>query len=310
MNTFKTFLLMLVMTILLVFIGNLIGGRNGMITALIFAGVMNFFSYWFSDKIVLMMYGAKEVKEEELPQVFKIVEKLAKADNIPMPRVYVINAAMPNAFATGRNPQHAAVAVTSGILDLLTENELAGVLAHELSHVKNRDILIGTIAATAAGAIFMLARMAQFAAIFGGVGGRDNNRNGGGLGMLVVAIVAPIAAMIIQMAISRQREYQADASGGKLSGDPLALASALRKLSAGVRQNPMQNPHPTTAHMFIVNPFSGKSMMGLFSRIRRLKTELNGWKIWQPLNLRIFNNSFFPAVIPEDCYRVSRSFKI
>ena len=289
MNTFKTFLLMLLMTLLIVFIGNLVGGKQGMITALIFAGVMNFFSYWFSDKIVLMMYGAKEIKENELPNVRSIVTKLTQADGLPMPKIYVVDTPMPNAFATGRNPKHAAVAVTTGILNLLDDNELSGVLAHELSHVKNRDILIGTIAATAAGAIFMLARMAQFAAIFGGVGGRDRNNNGGAIGMLVVMIVAPFAAMIIQMAISRQREYQADASGAKLCKDPLALANALKKLSAGVKQNPMQNPHPTTAHMFIVNPFSGKSMMTLFSthpaleeRVKRLEAmslEMKGYNI-------------------------------
>ena len=307
MNTFKTFLLMLLMTLLLIAIGNLIGGQRGMMYALFFAVIMNFFSYWFSDKLVLMMYGAKEVKDTELPNVRSIVSKLTQADGIPMPKIYIINTPMPNAFATGRNPKHAAVAVTTGILSLLDDNELSGVLAHELSHVKNRDILIGTIAATAAGAIFMLARMAQFAAIFGGVGGRDRNNNGGGIGMIFVAIVAPIAAMIIQMAISRQREYQADASGAKLSGNPLALASALKKLSAGVKQNPMQNPHPTTAHMFIVNPFSGKSMMTLFSthppledRIKRLEAMASGTTAVEGRREK-GDGTTAKAVIPADC---------
>ncbi|MCX5781206.1 MAG: zinc metalloprotease HtpX [Elusimicrobia bacterium] len=288
MNGLKTFILMLLMTILLVSIGNLISGKQGMITAFIFAFFMNFISYWFSDKIVLAMYGAKEIKENALPQVRSIVQQLTSSQGLPMPKIYLINSPMPNAFATGRNPKHSAVAVTSGILDLLDEKELSGVIAHELSHVKNRDILIGTVAATLAGAIFMLARMAQFAAMFGGGGGRGRENNGGPLGMLIVAIVAPFAAMIIQMAISRQREYQADASGAKMLGDPLALASALRKLAVGVKRNPVQ-VNPTTAHMFIVSPFSGKSLFTLFSthppleeRIKRLESmaqEAKGYKI-------------------------------
>lgn len=275
MNALKSFILMLVMTLLVIWVGQMIGGRDGMIMAFVFAGVMNFVSYWFSDKIVLMMYGAKEIKETEMPGLYDVVRRLTQSAKIPMPRVYIINTNMPNAFATGRDPKHAAVAVTRGILDILNDEELAGVIAHELSHVKNRDILISTIAATMAGAIFMLARMAQFAAIFGG-GGRDRG-NGNVLGALAVAIVAPIAAMIIQMAVSRSREYFADETGAKISGKPLALANALRKLQAGVRHNPA-NVNPTTAHMFIVNPFSGKSLLTVFSthppmddRIKRLE---------------------------------------
>jgi heat shock protein HtpX len=275
MNTLKTFILMAVLTILVIWIGQLMGGRSGMMMAFMIAGVMNFVSYWFSDKIVLMMYGAKEIKPGELPRVQRAVQHLALQANLPMPRLYFINTPMPNAFATGRDPQHAAVAVTAGILDILDDKELSGVIAHELSHVKNRDILISTIAATAAGAIFMMSRMAQFAAIFGG-GSRD--REGGSpLGMLVVAIVAPLAAMIIQMAISRSREYQADATGARMLGDPLALASALRKLTLGVKEHPVE-VNPATAHMFFVSPFSVKSLLTLFSthppmeeRIKRLE---------------------------------------
>jgi len=275
MNTFKSFMLMLVMTLLLITVGQLIGGRNGMMSALVFAAVMNFVSYWFSDKVVLFMYRAKELKETENPRLYMIVRNLAHQANLPTPKIYFINSPMPNAFATGRNPQHAAVAVTSAIMDLLNEDELTGVIAHELSHVHNRDILIGSIAATMAGAIFMLARMAQFSAIFGGGNSRDRNNNG--LGILVVAIVAPIAAMLVQMAISRSREFQADKSGAELCKKPLALASALQKLSSGIQHNPVQ-VNPTTAHMFIVSPFSGKSLFTLFSthppmeqRVKRLQ---------------------------------------
>lgn len=276
MNGLKTFLLLAVLTILMIFIGQQVGGRNGMVLFFFIALGMNFFSYWFSDKIVLMMYGAEEIKPGELPRVERTVQALVQKANLPMPRLYFINTPMPNAFATGRNPHHAAVAVTAGILDILDDKELAGVLAHELSHVKNRDILISTIAATVAGAIFLMARMAQFAAIFGG-GSRDREGGGNPIGMLVVAIVAPLAAMVIQMAISRSREYMADNSGGRMLGDPLALASALRKISVGVRQRPVE-VSPTTAHMFIVNPLKGGSMLSLFSthppmeeRIKRLE---------------------------------------
>ncbi len=267
---------MAVLTILVIFIGQMMGGTSGMMMACMIAGVMNFVSYWFSDKIVLMMYKAREIKPGELPRVHRAVQYLVLQAKLPMPRLYVIDSPMPNAFATGRNPQHAAIAVTTGILDILDDKELAGVIAHELSHVKNRDILISTLAATAAGVIFMLARMAQFAAIFGG-GSRDRDGGGSPLGMLMIAIVAPLAAMIIQMAISRSREYQADATGARMMGDSLSLANALRKLTLGVKQHPVE-VNPTTAHMFIVSPFSGKSMMTLFSthppmeeRIKRLE---------------------------------------
>ncbi|MHB9154569.1 MAG: zinc metalloprotease HtpX [Endomicrobiales bacterium] len=287
MNTFKSFILMLAMTLLLVLIGQMMGGRQGMVMALIFAGAMNFVSYWFSDKIVLMMYGAKELKEADMPDLFATVRRLTLAANIPMPRLYHVNTPMPNAFATGRNPQHAAVAVTQGILDTLDDEEMGGVIAHELSHVKNRDILISSIAATAAGAIFMLARMAQFAAMFGG-GRGDRDDNGNALGMIFIAILAPIAAMIIQMAISRSREYQADATGAKISGNPGALARALQKISSGVRHHPAQ-VNPTTAHLFIVSPFSGKSLFTLFSthppmeervkRLEKMAAEMNNVKM-------------------------------
>jgi len=276
MNTLKSFVLMLVMTLLLILVGQLIGGRNGMMMALIMAAVMNFVSYWFSDKIVLFMYRAKEIKETDNPELYMIVRNLTHVANLPMPRLYFINSPMPNAFATGRNPQHAAVAVTSGIMDLLDRDELTGVIAHELSHVHNRDILISSVAATLAGAIFMLARMAQFAAIFGG-GSRDSNNRNNGIGLLVVAIVAPIAAMLIQMAISRSREFQADKSGAELCKKPLALASALEKLYSGIKHNPVE-VNPTTAHMFIMSPFAGKSLFTLFSthppmeeRVKRLQ---------------------------------------
>jgi heat shock protein HtpX len=248
---------------------------------------MNFVSYWFSDKIVLFMYRAKEIKETENPKIYSIVRNLTASAKLPMPKIYFINTPMPNAFATGRNYQHAAVAVTSGIMSILNEEELSGVLAHELSHVKNRDILISTIAATAAGAIFMLARMAQYAAIFGG-GSRDNNNNNNGIGILFVAIIAPIAAMLIQMAISRSREFEADRKGAEMSGKPLALANALRKLSNGVKRNPV-DVNPTTAHMFIVSPFAGKSLFALFSthppmeervkRLEKMSEKMSGFNI-------------------------------
>jgi heat shock protein HtpX len=280
MNTFKTFLLMAALLVLFIIIGGAIGGRHGMMMAFMFGAIMNFFSYWFSDKIVLMMYGAKETTEVESPRIFEIVRRLAVSDGLPMPRVYIMESPTPNAFATGRNPKHSAVAVTSGILELLSPEELMGVLAHELSHIRNRDILTSTMAATIAGAIFMLARIAQWGMMFGGRGSDNNNNNGnaGLIMMLVVAIIAPIAAMLIQMAISRSREYQADADGAALCKNPLALASALRKLTAGVKLNPIANPNPTTAHMFIVSPLNGKAFFNLFSthppledRIERLE---------------------------------------
>jgi len=282
MNTLKTTFLLTLMTLLLIFAGGAIGGQGGMLLALILAGVMNFVSYWFSDKIVLAMYGAKEVTKSDSPEFFGLVRQLADRSGLPMPRVYIIPSDTPNAFATGRNPQHAAVAATEGILRILSREELMGVMAHELSHVKHRDILISTIAATVAGAITYLAHMAQWAAIFGG--GHDRDGEGGGiLGMLVMAIVAPLAALLIQMAISRSREYEADKGGAEISGNPLYLAGALRKLEMANRQLPMQEATPASAHMFIVNPLTGGGLMSLFSthppmeeRVRRLESMVYG----------------------------------
>ncbi len=263
MNTLKTVFLMAALTMLLVLIGDAIGGRGGMVIALGLAVVMNFFSYWFSDKIVLAMYRAREVDEATAPVLYRVVRRLAEKGNLPMPKVYILPQQAPNAFATGRNPQHAAVAATEGLLQLLDEEELEGVIAHELSHVRNRDILIGTIAATLAGAIMILARMAQFAAIFGG-GGRDDDRGGNPLALLALSIFGIFAALLIQMAISRSREYQADASGAKLCGNPRALARALAALQGSARRAPMK-ANPATAHMFIVNPFTARGLMSLFS---------------------------------------------
>jgi heat shock protein HtpX len=276
MNALRTTFLMALLTVLLVLAGGAIGGKSGMTFALVMAGVMNFVSYWFSDKIVLAMYGAKEVTEAEYPEFFGLVRQLAVQAGIPMPRVYIIPSETPNAFATGRNPEHAAVAATAGIMRILTRDELLGVMAHELSHVKHRDILISSIAATFAGAITYLAHMAQWAAIFGG--GRDRDEEGGGVfGMLIMAIVAPLAAMLIQMAISRAREYEADKGGAEMSGNPLHLANALKKLEMANHQIPMQ-AEAATAHMFIVNPLTGGGLMSLFSthppieeRVRRLE---------------------------------------
>ena len=274
-NRLKTFFLLGLLTVIFVLIGS-IWGRSGMITALLIALAMNWISYFFSDKIVLAMYRARELSYNEAPAVHNIVGELTQKAGLPMPRIYLIPSATPNAFATGRNPEHSAVAVTSGILDILTESELKGVLAHEMSHIKDRDILIATVAATIAGAITVLARMMMF---FGG--GRDSRRQGniiGLAGMMVLLILAPIAAMLVQLAISRSREYLADEAGARLAGNPSYLANALRKLSAGVRMAPMNNSNPATAHMFIVSPFSGKSMLALFSthppveeRIKRLE---------------------------------------
>jgi heat shock protein HtpX len=263
MNTLKTTLLMALLTILLVLIGGAIGGRGGMTTAFLLAGGMNFFSYWFSDKIVLRMYGAQPVEERDNPRFYGIIRRLAERAGVPMPKVYIIQDDSPNAFATGRNPGHAAVAATTGIMRLLNDEELAGVMAHELGHVKNRDILISTLAATFAGAITFMAHMAQWGAMFGG-GRGDDDEGGGMFGMLFMAILAPIAAMLVQMAISRSREFGADAAGAYISGNPLSLARALKKLELGSQQIPM-NANAATAHMFIVNPLTGGGLMSLFS---------------------------------------------
>ena len=274
MNTLKTATLMVGLTLVLVWAGAAFGGQSGMTIALIFALAMNGFSYWFSDKIVLKMYKAQEVSESEAPELHSMVRRLSQRAELPMPKVYLINQDQPNAFATGRNPAHAAVAVTTGIMRILDQNELEGVIGHELSHIKHRDILIGTVAATVAAAISYLAHMAQWAMIFGG---RDDD-DGNPLVAIVMMIVAPIAAMLIQMAISRSREYAADAGGAAIEGNPRHLASALKKLHSVSHQIPMK-AEPATAHMFIVSPLSGKSMAKLFSthppmeeRIARLES--------------------------------------
>ena len=283
MNILRTTILMALLTVLLVLAGGAIGGKNGMAMALVMAGVMNFVSYWFSDKIVLSMYGAREVTEAESPQFFGMVRQLALQAGLPMPKVYLIESETPNAFATGRNPEHAAVAATTGIMRILTREELMGVMAHELTHVRNRDILIGSVAATIAGAITYMAHMAQWAAMFGG--GRDRNEEGGGsvFGLIVMAIVAPLAAMLIQMAISRSREYGADKGGAEISGNPLYLANALKKLEMANQQIPMMQATEATAHMFIVNPLTGGGLRSLFSthpplqeRVRRLEAMAHG----------------------------------
>ena len=263
MNVFKTTVLMVALMLLFIVVGGMLGGKSGMIFAFILAFIMNFFGYWFSDRIVLFMYRAKEVSEQEAPNLYAIVRKLTMNANLPMPRVYIIPSEAPNAFATGRNPKHAAVAATEGILRILNNDELEGVIGHELAHVQNRDILTGTIVATIAGAIMLLANMARYAAMFGGR--RNDDREGGNpLALIIISIIAPIAAMLIQMAISRSREYQADAGGARISGKPLSLASALQNLQRGVKYTPM-NANPSTAHMFIVNPLRGGGIFSLFS---------------------------------------------
>ncbi len=278
MNQVKTYVLMALLTILLVWVGNLLGGRSGAIFAFIFAAAMNFSVYWFSDRIVLKMYRAQEVSETGAPGLHRVVRELAQRGGLPMPKVYVIPNDAPNAFATGRNPQHAAVAVTTGIMRILNEDELKGVLAHELSHIRHRDILIGTIAATIAGAISFIASMARWGAIFGGIG---DDREGGGaakmIAVLVLTTLASFAAILIQLAISRSREYHADEGGGRLAGNPHYLASALAKLDAAAKRIPMQ-VNPSTAHMLIVNPLQGGGVQRLFSthppieeRIKRLE---------------------------------------
>jgi len=263
-NVFKTGLLLAVLTAMLVLIGGAIGGQQGMVVAFGLAVVMNFASYWFSDKIVLAVYGAKPIEESQAPRLYTIVRRLATRAGIPMPRVYLIPNDTPNAFATGRNPQHAAVAVTEGIVRILDEDELEGVLAHELAHVANRDVLISTVAATLAGAITYLAHMAQWAAIFGGRRGDDEEGGTNPIAAIALAILAPIAAMLVQMAVSRAREYQADASGARFAGHTAGLVNALRKLEMANQVAPM-HASPATAHLFIVNPLSGQSLMQLFS---------------------------------------------
>ncbi len=275
-NRIRTTILLAVLTAIIIWIGQYFGGQQGMIIALLIAAGMNFFSYWFSDKIVLKMYRAQEISPEQAPQVYEMVKTLAENAGLPMPKVYVIPKDTPNAFATGRNPEHAVVAVTQGLLNLMEQDEVKGVLAHELAHVKNRDILIGSIAATMAGAIMVLANMARFSAVFGGRGG-DGGRGGNAIGLIAMSIMAPFAAMIIQMAISRSREYLADSTGAGFAGSPEGLARALEKLGQYSKRIPM-DANPSTAHMFIVNPLSGRRLMSLFSthppleeRIARLR---------------------------------------
>jgi len=263
-NNFKVTILLAVMTAFIVLVGQMMGGTGGMIIALFLAAGMNFFSYWFSDKIVLRMYKAQEVTPDETPQVYDIVRKLAVRAGLPMPKIYVIPEKSPNAFATGRNPEHAVIAVTEGLLELMNREEIEGVLAHELAHIKNRDILIGSIAATLAGAIMVIANMARWTAIFGGSRSDDEEGGGGIIGLVVMSIIAPVAAMLIQMAISRSREYMADATGAGFAGNPKGLSGALAKLGAYSGRLPM-DANPSTAHMFIVNPLSGRSLMSLFS---------------------------------------------
>ncbi|HEY5975642.1 MAG TPA: zinc metalloprotease HtpX, partial [Geobacteraceae bacterium] len=265
MNRLKTTLLLSLLTVLMVLMGSAFGGTNGMAFAFAMAVAMNFFSYWFSDRIVLSMYGAREIGEHDHPAFYGLVRQLALQACLPMPRVYVIPSESPNAFATGRNPEHAAVAATEGILRILSPDELAGVMAHELAHVQNRDILVGTIAATFAGAISMIGNMLQWGAMIGAGRSDDEEGAGGVIGSLVMAIIAPIAAMLIQMAVSRSREYLADETGARICGRPLALANALRRLHTASHMLPMQEARPATAHMFIVNPLSGQNLMALFS---------------------------------------------
>jgi heat shock protein HtpX len=282
MNTLKSLFLLAFLSAILVLVGGVIGGKNGAMVALVLAGVMNFVSYWWSDKIVLRMYKASEVGRDDAPELYSDVEELAQIAGLPMPRVYVIPEQAPNAFATGRDPHHSAVAVTQGIMRLLNRSELKGVIAHELAHIRNRDILIGSVAATIAGAITYLAYMAQFAAIFGG----GNRRGGGMLGLLAMAIIAPMAAMIVRMAISRTREFGADKTGAEICGNPLYLADALRKLQVGASRIPLQvseQAAESTAHMMIVSPMIGGGFAKLFSthppteeRVARLEAMVGG----------------------------------
>ena len=277
-NTVKTALLLGALTGLLMLVGGMIGGKGGVYIAFIFAVILNFGSYWFSDKLVLKMYKAQEVSESSAPDLHAIVRNLAMKASLPMPRVFIIPEETPNAFATGRNEAHAVVAVTEGIMRILSKEELEGVIAHELSHIKNKDMLISSIAATIAGAISMLATMAQWAAIFGGGRSSDDDNGGGIIGLIAMAIFAPLAAAVIQMSISRSREYLADAGGANITKNPYGLASALEKLTQASQIIPM-DARPSTAHLFIVNPLSGKAFMNLFSthppleeRIARLRS--------------------------------------
>lgn len=283
-NTLKTVLLITLMTLLVVVIGRLIGGTSGMIIALVIAFVMNFFSYWFSDKIVLKMYKAQEVDEASSPRLYNIVSRLASRANLPMPRVYIIESGAPNAFATGRNKNHAAVAVTNTLMNMLNDEELEGVIGHELAHIYGKDILIGTIVAMMAGVIMTAVDIFQWGLILGG--GNNDEEDSGPLGMLAtiaIIIFAPLAAMLIQMAVSRSREYIADQRGAQFCGNPNALASALHKISYGVSENHMPEAKPATAHMFIMNPLTGRSLMNMFSthppveeRIKRLQEMARG----------------------------------
>jgi heat shock protein HtpX len=263
MAMFKTTALLAALTGLIMLIGGMLGGRSGLEFAFIFAIGMNFFSYWFSDKMVLRAYGAQPLDASSAPELYGIVSELAQSASIPTPRLYLIDSDTPNAFATGRNPHHAAVAVTRGIMRICSREELKGVIGHELSHVINRDILISSVAATLAGVIMMVSSMARWGAMFGGLGGRDENDRGGVIELLFMAILAPLAATMIQLAISRTREYQADASGARLAHNPLYLASALRKLETANERMPLADATPATAHLFIVNPLSA----GLFARL-------------------------------------------
>jgi heat shock protein HtpX len=276
-NQVRTTILLAVMTALILWIGQIFGGRQGMIIALLLAAGMNFFSYWYSDKIVLKMYHAQEVDPAQAPELYEIVQTLSRNAGLPMPKLFVVPSETPNAFATGRNPEHAVVAVTQGLLKIMDRDEVSGVLAHELAHVKNRDILIGSIAATMAGAIMVLASMARWTAIFGGGARSDDKGGGGAIGLIAMSILAPLAAMVIQMAISRSREYLADSSGSRFAGNSEGLARALEKLGRYSKKLPM-HANPSTAHMFTVNPLSGRSLMSLFSthppleeRIARLR---------------------------------------
>lgn len=284
MNALRTTFLLAGLTVLLVLVGDAIGGTGGMVIALVFAAVMNFGSYWYSDRMVLSMHGARRVDAQQAPELYRAVQELSRRANLPMPAVYIMESDTPNAFATGRNPEHAAVAATTGLLRLLNRDELYGVLAHELAHVRHRDTLISAIAATFAGAIAMIANMAQWAMLFGGFRGNDND-SGGLLGGIAMMILAPIAATLIQMAVSRSREYGADAGGAEIAGNPHGLASALRKLEQANQAHPMRSAarNPATAHLFIVNPLSGLNVGKLFSthpstedRIRRLEAMARG----------------------------------